>query len=161
MEITQARVRKLFDYRDDGVLIWKVAQSNRAAAGSVAGSRNKAGYIRIRIDKLRYSAHRLVFLFHHGIMPQAIDHIDGNPSNNRVENLRAATLTQNQGNRVSRRKNGLPKGVDWKPRVGKYQARITMNGRQVFLGLYSSPDDAHAAYLKAAQEYFGEFHRAA
>lgn len=160
MELTQARVRELFDYLDDGNLIWRITNSNRAKAGSIAGSVRDDGYRVIRADGKRYYAHRIIFLWHHGEMPELVDHRDTNPSNNRIGNLRKCDGIGNQGNRKGSRSN-LPKGVDWKPRIGKWQARITVNKRFVHLGVFETPEQAHAAYVKASANYFGEFSRSA
>lgn len=160
MELTQARVRELFDYQKDGNLVWRVTNSNRAQAGSIAGYVRKDGYRTIRIDGHPHYAHRLVYLWHHGFMPDLVDHRDTDPTNNRIDNLRDADGVGNQGNRVGSRKDTM-KGVDWKARSQKWQARITVNKKQVYLGLFDTQEAAHAAYVAAAQKYFGEFARAA
>ena len=159
-ELTQARVRELFEYREDGTLLWKVTNSNRAKAGSVAGSTRADRYVKVRIDGKPHYAHRIVYLWHFGEIPVLIDHIDGDPSNNRVDNLRPADFHKNQGNRKLGRSRSS-KGVDWKPILNKWQARITINGRFVFLGLFATEEDAHAAYIDAACKHFGEFARSA
>ena len=127
----------------------------------VSGSTRKDGYAKIRVNGKPHYAHRLVYLYHHGTMPEVIDHIDGNPANNRIENLRPADMRQNQGNRRKSQRGLLPKGVDWKPSIGKWQARITVDGRQVYLGVFDTAEIAHAAYVEAARRYFGEFARSA
>ena len=156
MELTQARVRELFEYQDDGLLVWRVTNSNRCKVGSIAGSVRQDGYRSIKINGRAHYAHRLVFLWHHGYMPELVDHEDTDPRNNRISNLRDADWTDNQGNRKGSRPE-LLKGVDWKPRIGKWQARITVKGKQVYLGLFETQEEAHAAYVEAAERYFGEF----
>lgn len=162
MEITQARVRELFDYRDDGALIWKVSLGNRAKAGTRAGSVRQHGYFNIKIDGNKFLAHRLVFLWHHGYVPAFIDHVNGVPGDDRIENLRPATRSQNMGNRKlnANSRSGL-KGVQWRERDSKWRARITLNGRQKELGLFDTAEKAHAAYLEAARLLHGEFARGA
>jgi hypothetical protein len=161
MELTQARVRELFDYLDHGCLVWRVTKSNRSVSGSIAGSLRKDRYRTIRIDGRTYYAHRLVYLWHHGEMPDVIDHADGNQVNNRIENLRKADMRLNQGNKRKKSRGDLPKGVDWRPRMNKWQSRITVNSKVVHLGTFDSAEAAHAAYVEAAQKHFGEFARAA
>jgi len=158
MELNQALVRQLFEYLD-GTLVWKVTNSNRAKAGTIAGTEKEHGYRSLRINRKPFHVHRIIFLWHHGYLPNVVDHIDGNPRNNCIENLREATFKQNQGNRRKSDRGSTPKGVDWKPRTGKWQARITINGKQKYLGVFATAEDAHAAYTKAAGEYFGVFAR--
>jgi hypothetical protein len=94
-------------------------------------------------------------------MPKVIDHSDGNPWNNKIDNLRKADMRLNQGNKRKEKRGDLPKGVDWKPRIGKWQARITANCRYIHLGTFDTPEAAHSAYIEAARKHFGEFARAA
>jgi hypothetical protein len=71
--LTQERVRELFDYHEDGYLIWKISVSN-VRKGDIAGCPNKAGYLRVRFDGKLYYIHRLIFLYHKGYLPRMIDH---------------------------------------------------------------------------------------
>jgi hypothetical protein len=161
MELTQARMRELFDYRD-GFLYWKVKPSRDTTVGACAGTERKDGYRVVRYQRRGYLAHRLIYLMHHGEIPQYIDHIDRNPRNNRVENLRAAAHSQNHANRSrqSNNKSGF-KGVHWCKRDKKYIAKIKSNGKQITIGYFTEPEEAHKAYQKAAQYLNGEFARAA
>lgn len=88
-----------------------------------------------------------------------VDHVNGNPLDNRRANLRPATSAQNAQNRRVRRdsKAGL-KGVR-QYRPGKWLARIQVHGERVHLGVYGSPAEAARAYDAAAREHFGEFAR--
>ena len=155
--ITQSRIHELFDYRD-GQLIRKVAKGNRAKAGTVAGSPHVKGYITICVDYKSYLAHRLVFLFHHGYMPEFIDHKNQNKKDNRIENLREATKAQNNENQKLNKtnKSGF-KGVSWQKKNNKWAAYISVNNKTKNLGLYETPESAHEAYCKAAKQQFGEF----
>ena len=82
--ITQDYVKQLFEYRD-GELYWKVKYSQRVKIGAKAGALDGDEYFRISINGKRYLNHRLIFLMHHGYLPEYLDHIDGNPSNNKIE----------------------------------------------------------------------------
>ena len=95
--ITQNKVKELFTY-EEGKLLWKVKKAIRTSIGEEAGTINALGYRCISVDNKRYYAHRLIFLFHRGFLPEYIDHIDGDPTNNRLENLRECTRDQNQWN---------------------------------------------------------------
>lgn len=162
MELTQARVRELFDYREDGALIWKIYRSQNARAGDVAGYKKSHGYLYISIDDKRFIAHRIVFLWHHGYLPADVDHINGIRSDNRIENLRAASRSQNlQNSKKSSRNTSGFKGVSWCKKRMKWRANICANYKQVALGYFDTPEAAHAAYVEAARSLHGDFARAA
>jgi len=155
-------LNELFNYDPDtGLFTWKKTLSNRAVAGSIAGSLQSQGYIYISINGKKYSAHRLAYKVFHGSDPvDQIDHIDMDKSNNRIANLRDATNTQNSGNTGPYKTNtsGI-KGVYWVSGRKKWRARIMCNGKKIDLGYYQIKEEAALAYEKAAKEYFGDFAR--
>lgn len=159
---TQEQIISIFDYRD-GNLYWKVSNSNRVKIGALAGGVYGDGYRHVKIDGKLYYAHRLVFLYHYGHLPKFLDHIDGNRSNNDIFNLREATNRENQMNRKKNKSmNGKPtsseyKGVCWDEHREKWLARITIDGKQKYLGLFASEIAAALAYNKSAIEAFGEY----
>lgn len=88
----------------------------------------------------------------------SVDHINGDPLDNRKVNLRVCTHAENMRNTRMHRDNGSGyKGVSFHPQTGKWRARIMVSGHQIQLGLHSSPEEAHAAYSAAAVSYHGEF----
>jgi hypothetical protein len=97
-QLTQAVIKNLFDYHQDGHLVWKIQAAKNVKPSQIAGSLLSTGYKRITIDGKDYKAHRLIYLWHHGILPAMLDHIDNNRQNNRIENLRPCTREQNQAN---------------------------------------------------------------
>jgi hypothetical protein len=104
-------------------------------------------------------AHRLAWMLYYGReAPGMIDHRNGDRQDNRIENLRIATHSQNGANarRHSRNTSGL-KGASWMPKRGKWQASITVRNKQIGLGYFDTKEEAHAAYLIAAREHQGEF----
>jgi HNH endonuclease len=142
-----------------GEFRWLKRTGPRVRAGQIAGFLNRDRYRLIAIDGRGYPAHRLAWLYMTGKWRSlVIDHRDGDPSNNRWANLRRATRSQNSANRRVPRHNpwGL-KGVSH--RRGKWYANICKRGRKQFLGTFSTPQAAHAAYAKAARNLFGEFAR--
>ena len=152
-------VRSLLKYDPlTGNLIWRVTKSATAPAGSIAGSVNAKGHVNIQIDKRMYSAHQLVFLIHHGVIPDEIDHRNGIKTDNRIDNLRPCTSSQNKGNIGLLRNNRSGyKGVSLNTRSNKWHAQIKINGKQTYLGRFDDPADATRAYNTAAIEHFGEF----
>lgn len=131
-------------------------------AGAIAGRVAGKGYWQICIDYQYFYAQRLAWLYVTGEWPPCeVDHDDLNKKNNRFANLRLATDVENQGNRPANRNNASRvKGVRWFARLGKWQARITHNGKSQHLGYFDKKADAAAAYAVAAQNKFGKFARA-
>lgn len=154
---------EIFDYfeydPDTGIIRWKVRR-NKMQKGQIAGYCHSSGYIRIEVKGKSYKAHRIAFALGHNTLniPNGIDHINGNRSDNRLDNLREATTQQNNYN-TRKRKNTTSKykGVSWDTRYQKWHARIRINGKQKHLGYYTSEEEAYAAYCKAAIELHGEF----
>jgi hypothetical protein len=98
----------------DSMFYWRVSTGRRVKAGSTAGTLHKRGYTHIQINGNKFLAHRLVWFVTYGKFPVGvIDHVDGNPSNNRIENLRDVTRKVNQQNRkkCGRADTDLPTGV--------------------------------------------------
>ena len=154
-------VRSLFDYYD-GALYWKVHKGT-AKLGDLAGTVRDDERRQIGINGKRYKAHRLIFLWHHGYLPEFLDHIDGDPTNNNIDNLRKSTGSQNQWNRKKdKSRNGKPtlsiyKGVTWHKHREKWQAQIQINGEREYLGSFESEIDAAKAYNDAATELHDKF----
>lgn len=155
-QVNQIEVMSLFDYRDGG-LFWRVTRGNNAKAGCRAGATMKTGYRSIHISGRRFQEHRLVFLWHHGFMPTQIDHVNGDKSDNRVENLREADYSRNQMNTRDRKSATGYRGVRFVEKTGRWSARIYQNGREIRIGTFDSPEEASAAYKAKAAELFGEF----
>lgn len=121
--------------------------------GSPAGWRSTGGYYGITINDVKYLAHRLVWLYHTGHFPKMyIDHIDGNPSNNVIENLRECTPRQNSQNMKSRRSKTGVRGVH--PQGDKFFASISIGNKTFRLGTFDTVEKAKAAYMDARQKNF-------
>lgn len=157
--LTIDKINFFFSY-DGENLLWKNITSRRCKVNSIAGTEINGGYRHIRIEKTYYLAHQIIFFMAYRYVPEMVDHIDGNKRNNKINNLRAATRSQNGGNSKIRKDNfyGL-KGVTYHKQTGKFRARITCNKKKYSLGLYKTKDDAAFAYSIAASFLFKEFAR--
>jgi len=151
----------LLDYDPQtGIFKWKVWRG-RPSAGRKAGC-YKSRYIYIRINKQDLLAHRIAWYLLNKKDPgsSSVDHINGNPSDNRACNLRIGTHSENLRNRGAQANNKSGyKGVAFRKDTKKWTARITVNSHTVNLGCFSTPELAHMAYCKAAAELHGEFAR--
>lgn len=168
--LTQQGLRELVDYDPGtGVFTWKKNSAKRKA-GTRAGWVHSKGYICLDINQRKYYAHRLVWLYMTGRWPgDQIDHIDFNKSNNVWLNLREATNAQNQQYQsVSRASStglkgaypGFAKYQGVVRKTGTYYSQITVGGHRIHLGHFKTPEEAHAAYMRAAERYYGAFARA-
>jgi hypothetical protein len=157
---------------DSGVFVWRPrtrwmfpnlrssAVWNAQNAGKSAGWVNTPGYLVIAIDRAAYLAHRLAWLMHHGEpVPDCIDHIDGDPLNNRIGNLRAALQRQNIANAKLRNDNTTgAKGVH-RQRGGRFFARVTVGGVLHHLGTFDTVEEAAEARRDGAARLHGKFAR--
>jgi hypothetical protein len=156
--ITCSELHSLLEYRD-GVLYRKVKTSNRIKIGDIAGSLSN-GYLLTRINGKKYSNHRIIFLMFHGYLPKCIDHIDGNRSNNKIENLREASLSQNQQNAKTPSTNTSgAKGVSWKKEKKKWMVQVSVNGKLKFFGHFEDLELADLVAQEARNKFHGNFSR--
>ena len=157
--ITATQVREVLDYEPEtGLLRWRKSRRG-AKQGTIAGCKTSQGYVNIRVLGRYGRAHRVIWLWMTGDWPKKwIDHINGNPSDNRWNNLRECTPRQNQANRkINRNTTSGYKGVCWDKSKNKWMASITRRGENKFLGYFDCPEEAHQTYCEAADSEFGEF----
>ncbi len=160
VEIEYLRMRLSFD-PDTGIFRWKTPFGTKVKPGDKMGHVQGYGRIKIDLDGKQYMAHRLAWFYVYGKWPQSdIDHINGDPSDNRICNLREATDSQNLANskKPITNKSGK-KGVSWHGGAGKWQAHIRVRGENRYLGLFGTVAEAHSAYAAAAIESNGDFAR--
>jgi HNH endonuclease len=151
--ITQARLKELFDYDpESGNLIWRVDRGANKMRGKVAGYIHSTGYRHVRTGEGQEKAHRLIWMYHYGSFPtQHVDHINGDCSDNRIENLREATRSQNQQNRrVNKNSSTGLLGVQRNHK--KWKATIRLNNAPIYIGTFDTPEEAHQAYLAKKRE---------
>lgn len=157
--VTQSELKELFTYDPEtGNLHWIKSPRPQTPAGAVAGSTHVTGYIKIRINRVAYQGHRLIWLFNYGSLPGVIDHVDGDPLNNRLSNLRESSRLTNMFNAKKRKDNtsGV-KGVSWDKRSGKWAARLSILGKPKHVGYFGSLEQARQAMEKFRAERHGEF----
>lgn len=152
--MTQARLKEVLTYcPDGGEFVWLVATSNRVKAGAIAGSVDSHGRRKITVDGLRNEAHRLAFLYMVGDWPpEEVDHINGDPLDNRWVNLRAVDRVTNQENLRRPRADNKTGYLGVVPSGKRFSAQIQARGKTKCLGTYATPQEAHAAYLAAKRE---------
>lgn len=153
--ITQAEVKRLLDYNPDtGLLSWKVCVAKKIRVGDAAGCLNADGYVQVGINGRRCLAHHIIWLWLYGEAPVGdVDHINRNPSDNRVVNLRCVSRSENLLN--SRHTN--PSGYQGVSRTacGKYNAGIHFNRKRYHIGNFDTAEKAFRAYCEAHVKLYG------
>ncbi len=151
---------KLWLRYERGRLFWTKKASSKAMPGYEAGWLDKDGYIVVTVAGRKTRAARIVWAMHFGGVPDGchVDHINGDVADNRIENLRLATASQNACNRGTQANNttGVKGCVFTK---GKYQAQIQVARKYRYLGRFNSLSEAKDVYEKAAAELHGTFRR--
>lgn len=165
--LTHNRLVDVLEYDpQSGTFYWKKRTSNRIKVGNVAGRSHILGYRQIGIDGETFWEHRLAIFYVTGAWPKEdVDHINGNPRDNRFENLRCATHQQNIHNargwsNATSKFKGVSRCSDGKRRK-RWLAQIKHNGKWRYLGRYHTEEEAGRAYDAAATEVYGEFARKA
>lgn len=143
-------LRATFEYHTDGYLI-------RKRTGKPCGqhSNRPDGRAEVNVNGRMLRAHRVIYAIIHGEMPEGeVDHIDQNPMNNRIENLRDVSTAENQHNSKKRKDNSSGfTGVHWYARCQKWRAEIRVNSRLIFLGYFENFEDAVEARKEAKIRY--------
>jgi hypothetical protein len=138
--------------KSKGFTYCPVSGEIRGVYGKVITAKKKCGYsyVSLTYECKAYFilGHRLAWFLHYGNLPNnSIDHIDGNRTNNKIDNLRDVTNQQNQWNRTT------AKGYTWTEKRSKFHAQIQINGKVKFLGRFNTEQEARNAYLKAKETY--------
>ncbi len=141
--LTQKKLKKLYTY-DEGSGAFLIRKPyGKAQKRSGLGYVREDGYIAIGLEGKVYLAHRLVWLYVYGYLPEFIDHIDHIRNNNSLVNLREVTRTENQQN-MSKRKDNISGvcGVSWDKSRKRWTARIKVDGKYLFLGKFAEFHEA-------------------
>lgn len=166
-DLTQQQAQAAFHYDPEtGVFTWRhrpdmLREWNTRFAGKRAGATMAHGYIMLRLNDSPYLAHRVAWLYVHGVWPaHQIDHINMVRGDNRMANLREATDAQNSMNRRTQSNNRSGyKGAKFHKHSGLWHARISAGGRVHSLGYFRTAKEAGEAYADAAKRLHGEFAR--
>lgn len=156
--INQSILKEIIEYNPETGFM-----RNKRSNKPTGNSSDSSGYKMIGILGKVYRVHRIAWMLVHGDdMPDYIDHINGDKTDDRISNLRPATNSQNMCNTGKRADNTSGyKGVCFHNQRKKWMARINLNNKQVSLGLYSTREQASSAYKLAAYMFYGEYFREA
>lgn len=157
--VSQRLVRLLYVY-SDGQMLHRHKNKGGAQAHSPAGSLTNGGYLETTVLGTRQLIHRIVWLYHHGVMPNLTDHINGIRTDNRIENLRDATYLTNAQNTRRKGARVYPTGVDRPGRMtatgAPYRTRVK-DGGKVLISYHDTVDAASTHYVAEKRRICGEF----
>lgn len=133
------------EYRD-GKLFWKVSPKYDIPAGSEAGCLTTGGYTEVGYAGKHYLRHRIIYFMHTGDWPKLIDHVDTNPSNDHIDNLRPSNKSLN-GHNSNKSRGIVPfRGVSLGKNANTFAAYLKFNRKRKFLGYFKSAEEASHAY---------------
>ena len=150
--------REYFSYNPDtGMLsMAKKVKYSKRYVGDILDTITKVNnneYYTVRLFQQTYKAHRVIWAIHYGYMPDTIDHIDGNGLNNRIDNLRDVSNQVNRQNMRKARVNNLSGFLGVSTHApGVFRASVHVSGKRVSVGLFDTPEEAHAAYVAAKRK---------
>jgi hypothetical protein len=165
MPVTQQQIQGLFEYRQDGNLVRKVAVGGPAGqVGRVVGfelkdpARPDKVYMATKIGGQHFCIHKLVWLWHYGVLPEQLDHINRNSVDNRIENLRLASSCENMSNRkiFSNNTSGC-KGVSWHKQHNRWFAYVNVRKKRKNLGYFDDLELAELVSTEARDLYHGKY----
>jgi hypothetical protein len=162
--ITQQQLKELFDYREDGNLVRKTSiAGNGNTAGRVVGHKPKhitrnCRYASTKINGQHYSVHKLIYMWHTGVWPEQLDHINKDSLDNRIENLRLATTSQNASNRklFTSNTSGV-KGVSWHKAQKKWFVYVDVNKERKNIGYFDDFELAELVAIEARDKFHGAY----
>jgi hypothetical protein len=158
--ITADYLNDMYEYKDGCLYYKKLAYKNTKAIGDNVGYIAKSGYITTKIKNKSYLLHRLIYLMHYNYLPEQIDHIDGNPVNNLIENLRDVTGSQNCMNKkLSKINTSGYKNIHFIKKINKYRVQIKVKGKPLSFGCYEDVELADLVAQEVRDKYFGKFAR--
>lgn len=157
--LTKDYLHQIFEYRD-GFLYWKIKVGGMSPGDKAGSTSVNNGRTHVQIKRKFYKVHRIIFMMFYGYIPKEIDHADTNESNNKIENLREATSSQNNYNQKLRKDNtsGI-KGVTWDKSRQKWHVQVVVNKKPVFQARFDDLELAELVAQEARDKYHGKFAR--
>lgn len=157
---TKQPLSDLFNYAD-GSIFWKTPRrgvQTKKPAGTKSGVDGK--YLQVTIHGERAMVHRIVFEMHHGYQPEFVDHINGDTTDNRIENLRGCSREENCRNAKTPVTNTTGvKNVTYCKQTNKYRVRLWVKGSNKGFGSYEDLELAELVATEARNKFHGEFAR--
>ena len=163
--LTIENIRFMFEYDEEsGIIKWKNPLTTRTSKGDIVNNKDSKGYLRVNICGAGYvKAHRVAWMHFYGNALKSsehIDHINGNRCDNRIANLRIASIKENLRNTKKHIDGNAPyKGITFNKKCNKWQAQISGGGKYKYIGLFADPKLAAIEYDSHAIEIYGEFAR--
>ena len=155
--LTKDLISDLF-YYNDGYLYRKTRPSQNTKINERVGSLGKDGYLRVAINYKHYLVHRIIYMLHFGYLPDIVDHLNRDTLDNRIENLRPATRSENAFNSVAHKDSTVKiKGITWREDLKKYRVRICKDYKQYHIGVFNTLEDAKAASTTARKILHKEY----
>lgn len=151
-------LHELFELKD-GQLFRKKSVSNNTKVGDKVGTFTAQGYVQVKIKGKLHSAHHIVYKMLNNKEAVLLDHIDGNKSNNKIENLREATSSQNAINAKKIANKSGCKNVLWQKSRQNWIVKLHVNGNQKYIGEFKDVELADLVAQEARIKYFGSFAR--
>ncbi len=153
-------VKEKYEYHQGGYLVYAKTVGGHVVKGRRAGTADKDGRAVVVVNGKLRQASQVIFLICHGYLPEMVDHINGDVSDNRIENLRAADKYTNQWNsKKSTRNTSGVKGVYFKKRIGMWVTKVQVKNRRYSAGQFNSLEAAAAAVRILREKLHGEFCR--
>ena len=163
MSVTQKMIREMFEYRDDGNLIRRHSVGgNGNYAGRVIGTTPKKDrsnrYSTTKVNGQHWCVHKLIYLYHYGVVPDQLDHINHNTTDNRIENLRPVNASQSASNRTLFKTNTSgAKGVSWHKASNKWFVYVDVNKKRKNIGYFEDLELADLVAIEARNKYHGAY----
>jgi len=143
----------------DGKIYWKNREGKHKHLNrKEAGSSHNAGYRRVRLQGIDFLTHRVIFFMHYRYWPEEVDHKNRDRSDNRIENLRPCTISQNRRN-SGLRTDATPygKNIGWNRLLSKYFVRLFKDGKYIYCGSFQDLELAQLVASEAREKYYGEW----